>query len=302
MTLFTSNFRPLWLRLLVVLALFLVANRFAAGPYRRQVVDVAQVTRQSLIGASQSWIVLGDSHAAVINFRTEGGLSLAEAGDSFAEMRIKLALARSYMANLKGVVITVDSHGFSTDRDRRNNRQKGAVLSNSASYQAVYGGGRLEYWKSTSLYSRLPLLNPVNARLTRRYLFHRWGWAEEQPVNWAVISQAERQQRAKQRFLENYGSGRSENQHRQFQALKSDVQEANLKLVLVRYPESPSMRAMARDLAWVKTLESELSSLEIHDFSNSFNDEKDYRDQDHLLPGSQAAVVLAKSVAEEMNR
>ena len=296
-----TGFKPLWPRLFFLFLAFLASNLVAVGPIQQRVERPALGLQQRVLNSKASWLVLGDSHAAALPYSSREALELAEGGDSFAEMRVKFRFAMKAGVPLRAVVVPVDLNGFSADRERRNNYQKGVFWCSPSSFQDVYQGSRLQFWKATVLYRRLPLLNPVNARLSRRFVLHRLGWVPNEGSQWSGLSPSERRQRALARFRQNLGSGFSQQQAEQFRLLLADLREHKLQILGVRYPVSNEYKALSEGISWKGQVEEILKSegLRVLDFESRAQ-QAEMRDQDHILRASATANELVAEVHQAL--
>lgn len=299
MTLFTSSFRPVWIKCTVLLVLFAVLNVAARGPMKRRIrpqIDLQQ--NMVSLGKNATWLVLGDSHGLNIPFQDYGALNLSAGGDSYAEMRAKLLFAKREIPSIKYVVVPLDGHGFSTDRNFRNNSAEGVFWCTPEEYPKIYGRN---YWKHRYLYSFFPLLNPNNARLTRRYIVHKLGLTKESKQHWKELTKDERRLLASRRFNMNFGRGLSTRQVEQFSALLEDAKTLGVKVVGVRFPVSPEYRQLVLSNPWRVSAEKAWQDRDILkiDLLGITIEVDQLRDQDHLIEYSNQARKVAREVIEE---
>ncbi|MGE4202764.1 MAG: hypothetical protein AB7J86_19080 [Vulcanimicrobiota bacterium] len=263
--------------------LFGLANGLAYGPVRRLVILPVEGRQQMMQRFKPRRIALGDSHFAALNLSGEGMLNLAQAGDSFAEMRAKLNYCLEQGFPLEAVLLQVDYHSFSGGRSIRNNLQQGVLYTNPDSYHKIYGGGPLEYLKATRFYPVVPLANPVNARLTRRYFINKLD-PEVIPV-WESAAPEVRREFAEARFRVNFSRPFDPAQKAQFLGLVEDCRRANLRVVGATCPLSPYYRRLVEgsdELVLARQAIAE-SGLEVIDLMARYDDPAAFNDPDHLL-------------------
>lgn len=242
----TSSFKPLLAKTAVWLALFIAANLVAREPVSRLVETPVRLQKQIIAASRAPIVILGDSHAIPLGDADGKLLNLARGGDSLAEMRAKLDYLLQQGYPIKTVVLSLPWHSLSAGRSVRNNRQQGELFTTSESYAKIYGDASWKYWLRTQLFQRMPLLNPVNGRLARRYLAH---WLFPDPPNrpWASLSPAQRQTDSYNRWQQNYGQAFDPRQLAQLDGLIDDCKEAGVPLQLIRPPVTPNYQQLVED-------------------------------------------------------
>jgi len=289
-----SSFKPLLLRLVVIAFLFVLANIAVRGPIARRVDLPVEHLQHRVLNSAATVLVVGDSHAQSVPFNSADVLNLSSGGDSFAEMRSKLRYARTRVPSLECVVIPLDLHCFSGDRDRRNNLQQGVLWCSQVDYEQIYGKS---YWKSRYLHRLLPLTNPVNARLARRYLLHATVPETEQP-DWSALPDSERRRMAGSRFRANFAGGYSIRQANQFRALLRDAERFDLRIVGVRFPVDETYGELVKEVAWREEAERNWRGrLDVgKDFSSLSTQASEFVNQDHLSASSETAEAVARKI------
>lgn len=287
-------------RALLLAILFGLANALAYGPVRRLVILPVEARQQQLQGFKPRRIALGDSHFGALNLAGEGMLNLAQGGDSFAEMRAKLNYCLEQGFPLEAVLLQTDYHSFSGGRSIRNNSQQGILYTSPASYQKIYGGGLFDYLKATRLYPVVPLANPVNARLTRRYFINKLD--PEVLPEWDRASLEVRRQSAEARFRVNFSRPFDPAQKAQFLGLVEDCRRTHLRVLGVTCPLSPYYRRLveATDEAPLARQAIAESGLEVINLMDRYDDPEAFRDPDHLLSSGAAALEVQQLLLERL--
>lgn len=301
MTSSTSSFKPVVWRALLFAVLFVAGNALAYGPVRRLVIVPVEGRQQLLQRYKPRRIALGDSHLAALNLSGEGMLNLAQGGDSFAEMRAKLNYCLDQGFPLETVLLQVDYHSFSGGRAIRNNLQQGILYTSPASYQEIYGGGPFDHFKATRLYPVVPLANPVNARLTRRYFINKLD--PEVLPDWGRASLEVRRQLAEARFRVNFARPFDPDQKAHFLGLVEDCRQAHLPVVGVTCPLSPYYRSLveATDEAPLARQAIAESGLEVINLMDRYDDPEAFRDPDHLLSSGAAALEVQQLLLQRFS-
>ena len=289
-----SSFKPLLLRLVVIAFLFALANMAVRGPIARRVDLPVEQLQHRVLNSAATILVVGDSHAQSVPFNSVEVLNLSSGGDSFAEMRSKLRFAGTRVPSLEYVLVPLDLHCFSGDRDWRNNFQQGVMWCSPSDYQQIYDEN---YWKARYIHRMFPLINPVNARLARRYLLHA-AVPETQQPDWSALPDSERRRMAGSRFRANFAGGYSAGQANQFRALLRDAERFELRVVGVRFPVDEMYGELVEEVAWREKAERSWRGRlnGVIDFSSLPTQATDFVNQDHLRASSETAETVARRI------
>lgn len=297
MTSSISSFRSLILKAIVWLSLFVVANAVARGPVRRLVETPVRQQMEEIARSTAPVVVLGDSHAGALGFSDDKILNLARGGDSFAEMRAKLEYLLKSGHRPRRIVLSLSWHSFSKGRAVRNNRQQGELFCDSVSAQRIYGQAAWKFQLRSHVFSSFPLLNPVNARLSRRYFLHRF-FPEEDKDTWSGSSREERDRMARKRLLVHFGMPYDPEQARQLEEILRLCRKENLEVLALRMPLSRPYFQKVRMTdefqdgeVFLKTL-----GLPVRDWNETEVSSEEFENQDHLMRYSPTARKIRDSL------
>ena len=286
MTSSTSNFRLLSGKLALWLFLFLLVNRMARGPVERVVEGPVAFQKDAIARFSSPVVVLGDSHCLPLGLSDENILNLADGGDSLSEMRAKLDYLLRQGHRPRRVVLQMDWHSFSSCARVRNNRQQGELYVDATAYEKIYGEKAWKLGLRRRLFTWLPLLNPINARLSRRYLAHAL-FPETVSQDWGTTLPAERENLAAQRYRVHYSLPWDSSQIDQVKGIQALCETYDIELVGLRLPLAPRYLEMVQTSDEFLQGKSAVSylGLPVLDFSGAVKDDRLFVNQDHLRYG-----------------
>lgn len=294
-----SNSKRLAAKLAFWLLIFVLANSVASGPVSRLVEKPVQILKQRIEQSRARLILLGDSHTQALGQAGGKILNLASGGDSFFEMRAKLRYCLLNGMRPQLVVIQVDSHGFSTARAVRNNRQQGEMLSGSIDDTEVYG----THWKRRWLWTPFPLTNPVNARLARRYLLYQFFQLGDELGSWETMTQVQRMRLRNKRFRVSFSGQFDPGLAFQLSALLKDCEEYDIPVLGLRCPLDPDYLHLVEESVEHSEAEVYVDNLgiDVLDYSSKVTDLGQFANQDHLRRGSDVANKLCERLLQRLS-
>lgn len=266
-----------------------------SGFYKQQDEYVERI--EKVIKNQSETIFLGDSHTESIKLLDlpDNVGNMAYGADGIKEMYSKILIMLETNKNVKNIFITVEPQMFNSSVSP-NNTFLNRYLINVNDSLDVYGKSKLNI-----LTERIPLFNDGFIKYFVNQVFGKFkSTPEKNTKNWIDLTKEEQSQMAiKMGTLDHLGIMSRESDLEVFKEIVRICNDRGIKLIGTHFPVSKDYigQCNPKDIDKVYEFLEEMQLDQILDYTHSFQDQKHYRDQDHL--NKEGMTILANYIYKD---
>ncbi len=199
---------------------------------------------------NHSKIILADSHGESIfqeHLNDLGISNFSFGSDNYTDMLHKLQFICNNSIVIDTVLITVDNHTLSSYREITHNNSRSIFFLNPVDYCSNYSTNYGKFIFNVHLLRYLPLFNPSNSPLFRRYLkqklkkaTNRSADGEKKQIKWQDLTKEDINKSIQDRFTYQFETAHSDSLTNSLKKIVTFCKENNMELIGVKFPLAPA--------------------------------------------------------------
>lgn len=300
-------------QILIFVVVFLMANLFVYNfvTYDLLIEDY-QVSAQKMnefdkfiFSDSHGWTITKGVPVSKKKLERENIYNFSYGGDSYVDILYKLNFLLRSNIRIDTLLISVDDHMLSSYREKWNNEERSIIYASSSLFLDYNPINRVQFIHEKYLNRYLPLLNPNNSQLLRKYLLSLILGSKEPEKNdekqtWYKKSQTYRFNKSKKRADLQYPSDFASITLKK--ALKQIIEiskNKNIDIIGLKFPLSPTYRTITKTKGYSADKMLTQSGFKVLNFQKMFNRETYFSDQDHV--NKRGSIIFVDSLISKLN-